>query len=125
MTDITVTTSVCLLFESLFTPEKVKFDAPLEEQMQLLNMLFLFSFAWSLGGSCDSASMAKMNTFLSQRFADIKPPGSLFEYWVDYGERKWHNWEEIVPPFSYSSTMAFFDMLVPTIDTGTFWLLQL
>lgn len=60
------------------------------------------------------------SAFLGLRFPDAKPPGSMFEYFIDTPERKWKSWEDIVPPFAYVPATPFFEILVPTIDTVRF-----
>ena len=61
VTDITVTTSVCRLFEALFSPDKVNFAMPfVTELTPLLQQIFVFAMAWAFGGSMDAASQAKL-----------------------------------------------------------------
>jgi dynein heavy chain len=120
MTEVAVSTSICQLFAALFNPTRQDFAATNDEVIQHLNMCFIFAFAWSFGGSLDAETAVKMNAFLTDKkkgFQDNKPPGNLFEYWIEPKSRTWKSWEDIVPAFQYSASTPYFDMLVPTIDT--------
>ena len=39
---------------------------------------------------------------------------------MDFEMRRFDSWERIVPMFRYNKQMAFFDILVPTVDTVRF-----
>jgi dynein heavy chain len=118
MTEVAVAASVCELFSALFDPARTNFAAAYDEVVSFMNMNFIFSMAWSFGGSMDAASMAKLNAFLFKAFnKEEKIPPNLFEVWVDPLSKAWKNWEDIVPAFVYNASTPYFDMLVPTIDT--------
>ena len=46
--------------------------------------------------------------------------GDLWSCYVDFDMRRLDSWERIVPMFRFNKEMAFFDILVPTMDTVRF-----
>ena len=50
--------------------------------------------------------------------------GDLFSYFVDFETRRLEPWEKIIPSFKYSSSVPYFDLLVPTVDTVRFGFLM-
>lgn len=43
---------------------------------------------------------------------------------MDFDTRRLEPWEKIIPSFKYSSTIPYFDLLVPTVDTVRFGFLM-
>ena len=116
--DITIATSLCKLFEALFQPAAVKFStATSEEITSLVNLTFIFSFVWAVGGSLDANSAIKFNSYLTTLFETNRPSGAFIDYYVDFETRQWRPWEELVPAFEFEPSTSYFDLLVPTINT--------
>ncbi|MGH0156714.1 UNVERIFIED_CONTAM: hypothetical protein FKN15_032047 [Acipenser sinensis] len=50
---------------------------------------------------------------------------SLYDFHFDGEQKKWMPWSKLVPKYTHSPEVRFFDILVPTIDTTrTNWLLE-
>ncbi|MFT7804825.1 dynein heavy chain 12, axonemal [Arapaima gigas] len=97
---------------------------------------FAFSMVWSVGGSCDTDSRSKFDTFLreivSGRSADHPIPaavgkwdcnfnekGLVYDYFYEFkGKGRWIHWNEAIKNVSLGdSKTKVQDIIVPTIDT--------
>ncbi len=115
---VNVATSLCSIFESLFTEKNgINFADPLDTLKPITKLVFVFSYVWSVGGPIDEPSRAPLSNFFATLFADCKPAGNLYDYFVDMKERQWAEWNTIVTLFEYNQTMPYFQMVVPTLDT--------
>ncbi|KAJ7381904.1 Dynein heavy chain 6, axonemal [Desmophyllum pertusum] len=129
--DINKVTTMCCLLESFFFPEKggPDFNMDTNKLNSLICTTFLFTFLWSMAGNLVETSMDAFDTFARDLFSDtqdVKLPGSgdLFSYFVDFDTRRLEPWEKIIPSFKYNSEIAYFDLLVPTVDTVRFGFLM-
>jgi dynein heavy chain len=119
--DINLVTSLCSLFEALFTTENgVDFDDTIDDLNMLVEMLFAYCMTWSLGGALDSESREKFSKHMLETFVNIRPTGTFFSAFVDVREKVWTPWEAVVPEFNYDSAVPYFQLLVPTVDTVRF-----
>lgn len=116
--DIQVTASLCSLFEALFTSENgVDLGDPFDDLKLIVELVFAFSFAWSIGGSLDGESLKQFSKYCMELFVNVRPPVSFFDSYVDIRERSWKSWDSIIPSFEYDSKCSYHQMIVPTIDT--------
>ncbi|KAF6265404.1 dynein heavy chain 6 [Scenedesmus sp. NREL 46B-D3] len=126
--------------------DKNKTTVKLDNTSTCLDALFLFSLIWSIGATCDRASTAKFSTLLRQLLAgkvtaaaersdfDLGPglaisypeqllstqlpeEGTVFEYNFDKEACSWMHWMAGTGTVSIPESLAFTDILVPTIDT--------
>lgn len=86
--------------------------------------MWIWSNLWSIGSNFMEASRVILEKHLRKiinglEFSEL-PEGNLYEYRVDPETRVWEKWEKIIPPFIYSPSMSFYDMLVPTSDSVRF-----
>ena len=72
---------------------------------------------WSIGAILNTKDSKLFNKFVSNLFVNIRPPGSLYDFYVDINKKSWINWNTIVPKFNYNKDIPYFQMLVPTTDT--------
>ena len=115
---IQLATSMSSLFTSLFIKAAVDPNQDVATINKLTNKLFAFSLAWSVGGSIHGEYMDAFAEKIGDQLSDICNTGaaSIFEVFVDEsGEFK--KWETVVPTFAYDSTVPYFNMVVPTVDT--------
>jgi dynein heavy chain, axonemal len=125
--DIQLATSLALLFQSLFKPERgVNFSKPEDELLKLVDRIFAFSFFWSVGGSINYPFWEKFDEFTRELFdsegiqLQLPPTGLIFDYMVDIPNNQFTSWNSTVPAFSYIEGMPYFQMVVPTVDTVRF-----
>ena len=98
-----------------------------ERQKKALTKVFIYSLAWSYGGSIDSAHHSSFEVYLGTAFniSDL-PKTSIFDNhlqetpeMLDYA-----TWSSSLPKFDYDPNKSFFEFVVPTKDTVRFsWLL--
>ena len=99
-----------------------------ERQKKALIKIFIYSLAWSFGGSIDSQHYSSFEVYLGTAFnmSDL-PKTSIFDNqlvntpeMLDYA-----TWTQNLPKFEYSADKSFFELVVPTKDTVRFsWLLK-
>uniref|UniRef100_A0A7S2SR52 AAA+ ATPase domain-containing protein n=1 Tax=Mucochytrium quahogii TaxID=96639 RepID=A0A7S2SR52_9STRA len=126
--------SLCKLFESLLRPEMgvnlFNEDASKNmkeaEAKKLVDKLFLFSLVWSIGGAISFEGWDGFNEMIREEFdqKDVKTQmpamGMVYDYWVDMEAEpagRWKHFEEIIPDFHYDSSLPYFQLLVPNVDT--------
>uniref|UniRef100_A0A383V949 AAA+ ATPase domain-containing protein n=1 Tax=Tetradesmus obliquus TaxID=3088 RepID=A0A383V949_TETOB len=126
--------------------DKNKTAVKLDDTSACLDLLFLFSLIWSLGATCDRPSSVKFDAFLRQLVAgkvtaaaersdfDLGPgltisypeqllstqlpqEGTVFEYSFDKDTCSWVHWMAGVGAVSIPESLAFTDIVVPTMDT--------
>jgi dynein heavy chain len=116
--DIQIASSLCSLFEALFTSDNgVDLSDPLEDLKLVVELVFAFSFAWAVGGALDSDSSKQFSKLCMEQFVNVRPPVSFLDSYVDIREKSWKSWDSIVPSFEFDAKQPYFSMLVPTIDT--------
>lgn len=125
--DIQLATSLAYIFQSLFRSQKgVDFKRPQEELFKLIDRLFAFAFFWSVGGSINYTYWEKFDEFARELFESegvalqLPPTNLIFDYMVDIGTTQFVAWQSIVPGFQYQPDVAYFQMVVPTVDTVRF-----
>ena len=109
--------SLTILFDSLC--RKNRDNVNNENMAQMIDMWFLFSLTWSLGGSLGTEDRKKFDSLLREMDALFPPTDTVFEYTIDYKKSAWMMWEEKLPQQTYRppADTPFFKILVPTIDT--------
>lgn len=86
--------------------------------------IWIWATLWSIGSNFMEASRVLLERHMrklveNHENADL-PPESLWEFRVNPDLKVWEKWEKIIPPFIFSPSMPFFEMLVPTSDTVRF-----
>ncbi|MGH0114673.1 UNVERIFIED_CONTAM: hypothetical protein FKN15_033990 [Acipenser sinensis] len=121
----------------------VMLDALLEKDVDdpdVLECYFLEALYCSLGGSLLEAGKVKFDEYIKKLAGmstvhdekTLAGPGelpgqlpSLYDFHFDGEQKKWMPWSKLVPKYTHSPEVRFFDILVPTIDTTrTNWLLE-
>ncbi|KAI8619311.1 dynein heavy chain and region D6 of dynein motor-domain-containing protein [Chytriomyces sp. MP71] len=123
--NINLVISLCNLLATFFVKEKdIDFNGDILELKPLLNHIFMFCYAWSLGGNLADGNQEKFDTFLrdlldSTPLSEFSMPSanSIFSYYVDLKAKSFAVWDDIVPSFTYSKDIPYFQMIVPTADT--------
>ncbi|KAL7754402.1 hypothetical protein RI367_000383 [Sorochytrium milnesiophthora] len=120
VTEIHTVRNLKVIFEAVWEVEKevIITDTNSPEFAKQLEQLFLFTVIWSLGGSLTEDGRKKFDMRLREIDAQVPSKDTVFEYLVDLGKNKWTHWEEKLPSgWRYSTTIPFYRILVPTVDT--------
>ncbi|WIA13292.1 hypothetical protein OEZ85_006876 [Tetradesmus obliquus] len=101
------------LFDALATKDNgVSLEEGPEAFATTVELWFLFSLIWGLGGSLDEEGRKKFDRFM--REMDTRYPSSetVFEYYVDVKNRQWLNWDtKLSGSFKPRKTMTLQSML--------------
>ncbi|XP_001850815.2 dynein heavy chain 6, axonemal [Culex quinquefasciatus] len=83
--------------------------------------LFTWCILWSFGGNLLDESKVGFEKFMRSIFSEsdtaLLPEGSLWDYRINTAAKNWEKWAAIHPQFDYNPNIAYFDLLVPTLDT--------
>jgi dynein heavy chain len=127
--DIGKVATLCTLLEQLIGVETSKLDVMLTEDNADdihagIVICFLFATTWAIGGNLNQQFHEPFDTYIREEFADTKGAripglGLMYDFYVNFEQTPpaFDKWEAIVPKFTYSLTMEYFDMLVPTTST--------
>ncbi|KAM4809142.1 dynein axonemal heavy chain 6 [Rhinophrynus dorsalis] len=121
--DISKVNTLCCLLESLLLGKggpDLKMDP--SRLNSIICQTFVFCYLWSVGGNLTENYWDAFDTFVRQQFEDnpeakLPTSGDLWSVYMDYDTKRLDPWERIIPSFKYSSSVPFFEMLVPTTDT--------
>jgi dynein heavy chain len=85
---------------------------------RMMELWFLFSLIWSIGGGIDEESRKKFDMFVRELEGQFPHKDTVYEYFVDPQKKGWSLWEEKLPPsWKYPPNAPFYKILVPTVDT--------
>ena len=110
--------SFCKLYDAVATPQNgVKFGD--ENCNKFIEMWFMYSVAWSLGGAADEAGRKKLDQYIRELDAQLPAKGTLYDFFVDVTKVQYTPWDEKVnaKPWRPLPDAPFFKLLVPTIDS--------
>ena len=110
--------SLCNLFDSVSTVENGVDPQEPESYGRLIELWFLFSIIWSLGGSLTDASRKKFDMFLREIEGQFPSKDTVYEYVVDKQNKAWSSWEDrLSAGWRYPTNIPSYKIFVPTIDT--------
>ncbi|KAJ3226918.1 Dynein heavy chain 6, axonemal [Clydaea vesicula] len=123
--DLNLVGSVCRLLTTFLTKTKeIDFTMNAVELRVLFGHIFIFCYAWGLGGNLADGSQENFDSFMHDLFEttniqDVPLPSSnsIFCYYVDLRTRAFNLWDDLVPTFKYETGIPYFQMIVPTTDT--------
>ena len=97
-------------------------DVALDELRPLLAHLFVFSYAWALGGNLVHTLREAFHAHTRDAFAGLLalPEGPLLDYYVEVQpghQPAFRPWASAVPAFRRPNTSLQQQILVPTVDT--------
>ena len=120
--DINLVQSLLSLFQSIFSTENgMQFKTSTEEDLTILaNLVFVFSYAWSLGGNLTIETQEAFDAVMREQFESLVPiPGAqtMFYYYVDLQDKVFRKWVDVVPEYTYSKDTPYVQIIVPTVDT--------
>ena len=128
--DIQLVISLCKLLQSLLRVENgVVFSQPIDDLLNLVDKLFVFSLVWTVGASCVYTYWQIFSDITRELATSICPDygmpteSMVFDYYIvinDHPGGEFRLWTETVPAFVYDVTVPYFSMVVPTVDTSRF-----
>lgn len=120
-----------VMFNSLvdFAGGRDKLEKMEKADLELyFNLILIFSFIWSVGGNLFDGqpwnSRQKYSQFIKSKilkvFTSFPFEGDIYDYFIDFENKEFKAWNDVVPEFVYDSNVPFFNILVPTADTVKF-----
>ncbi|XP_071797739.1 dynein beta chain, ciliary isoform X1 [Asterias amurensis] len=110
---------LCYLLEVLLTPE----TTPPDCSKELYELYFVFACVWAFGGAMFQDQLVDYRVEFSKwwvtEFKTIKFPGqgTVFDYYIDPGSKKFIPWTEMVPKFELDPEIPLQAVLVHTAET--------
>ncbi|KAJ3321161.1 Dynein heavy chain 2, axonemal [Blyttiomyces sp. JEL0837] len=84
----------------------------------MIELWFLFSLIWSLGGSLTDESRKRFDMFLREIEGQFPSKDTVYEYVVDKQNKTWASWEDkLQAGWRYNPALPYYKIFVPTIDT--------
>lgn len=99
----------------------------------------LFALTWTVGGTLDSDSRVKFDTFIRSLLTGknesfpypagagrwechLPADGTLYDYVYEYKQRgQWRQWAEMIRNESIPEDKSLKDLIIPTVDTARFF----
>lgn len=84
----------------------------------MVELWFLFSVIWALGGSLTDDSRRAFDSFLRGIEGQFPSKDTVFEYYVDKINKAWLPWEDKLPNgWRYATNIPYYKIFVPTVDS--------
>ncbi|KAJ3242061.1 Dynein heavy chain 2, axonemal [Chytriomyces hyalinus] len=116
--EISAVRSFTVLFDALATPENGVDVSDQDTYPRMIELWFLFSVIWSLGGSLTDESRKRFDMFLREIEGQFPSKDTVYEYLVDKQNKSWAAWEDkLQAGWRYSPNTPFYKIFVPTVDT--------
>ncbi|KAJ3206517.1 Dynein heavy chain 2, axonemal [Entophlyctis luteolus] len=116
--EIAAIKSFCVLFDSLAILENGVDTNDPDSYSRMIELWFLFSVIWSLGGTLTDESRKKFDMFLREIDGQFPSKDTVYEYLVDKQTKSWVPWEDkLQTGWRYSTGIPFYKIFVPTVDT--------
>lgn len=114
---------MCAILESLLTdPDSFHAVTENSKVRKYICQSFIFSYLWALGSNLIDSSKIKFEDLVFSQFeensdATISPGMELFNVYLNTANKRFENWNSIVPDFVYNKDTPYFELLVPTVDS--------
>ncbi|KAI8853504.1 dynein heavy chain, N-terminal region 2-domain-containing protein [Chytridium lagenaria] len=116
--EISAVRSLASLFDAVAVAENGVDPDDADSYPRMIELWFLFSVIWSLGGSLTEESRRRFDMFLREIEGQFPSKDTVYEYYVDKQNKTWLPWEEKLPTgWRYSPNIPYYKIFVPTIDT--------
>ena len=113
-------TNVMNFLEAFLRPE-YGFKGNREVKQKLINSIFVWCYAWGMGGALDQFGKERLDDTIKDIFKSVKVPsgGTSFDYWYEANKKEpnFVAWNDKVPVFEYDGSLPYFQLMVPTVDT--------
>ncbi|KAJ3024564.1 UNVERIFIED_CONTAM: Dynein heavy chain 2, axonemal [Siphonaria sp. JEL0065] len=116
--EIAAVKSFCILFDALATAENGVDPSDSDSYPRMIELWFLYSVIWSLGGTLTEESRKTFDMFLREIEGQFPSKDTVYEYLVDKQNKSWAAWEDKLPTgWRYQPGTPFYKIFVPTVDT--------
>jgi len=97
------------------------FKGTREAKQKLINSVFVWCYAWGLGGALNEYGKERIDDCVKDVFKSVKIPnsGTTFDYFYDASKKEpqFIAWKDRVQSFEYDPVLPYFQLMVPTVDT--------
>lgn len=120
---ISKVTMMCAILESILNdPDSFGGETENKKVQEYICQSFIFSYLWSLGSNLIDSSQSKFEELVFNQFKDnsevnISPEMKLLNVYLHAVNKKFENWNSIVPDFEYNKNTPYFELVVPTVDS--------
>ncbi|KAI9348792.1 dynein heavy chain and region D6 of dynein motor-domain-containing protein [Zopfochytrium polystomum] len=122
--NLNLVASLCKLITTFINRPDLDYTLQFSDIKSLFSHIFVFCYVWSLGGNLADGYQDSFDSFVRESLdanpiPDVHLPstGNVFSFFVDFKNRGFTSWDEMVPQFEYSSETPYFKMIVPTPET--------
>ncbi|KAJ3115964.1 Dynein heavy chain 2, axonemal [Phlyctochytrium bullatum] len=116
--EISAVRSLTSLFDAVAVAENGVNQEDADTYPRMIELWFLFSVIWSLGGSLTEESRRKFDMYLREIEGQFPSKDTVYEYYVDKQNKSWLPWEEkLSAGWRYNPGIPYYKIFVPTIDT--------
>jgi dynein heavy chain len=113
-------TNVMNFIEAMLRPE-YGFKGTREVKQKLINSIFVWCYAWGMGGALDQFGKERIDDCVKDIFKSVKIPntGTTFDYFYECSKKEsaFIPWKDKVKPFEFNPNLPYFQLMVPTVDT--------
>ena len=119
MTEWSMVNTLCKMLEVLLTPANTPEGCPKEDY----ELYFVWAAVWAFGGTMFKDQLVdyreEFSKWWTTEFKNIKFPssGTVFDYYIPPGEKKFVPWTQMVPSFTYDPEIPLSAALVHTEET--------
>jgi dynein heavy chain len=122
--DAQLAINFCNILNALFLMHEGRLDSDTDKRvdalLELLPMFAGFSFCWGLCGAQSEASQEKIDEFARTEFGDVfaafPRDATVFEFVLDFNERRLVRWGSVVPAFSPAFAKPLASVFIPTTE---------
>lgn len=111
----------CYLADYIETEIKKVSDEKVDDLLQMIAPLFMFSFIWSHGCTTTLDGRIKFDAFcrklLPEFGVNIPTDGLVYDYKFDQSKKEWVKWFETIKEYEVNTKASFEQIVVPTNDS--------
>jgi len=114
--------NLCKLFDAIIPKKKGKEDV-LDDYAKVMERCFIYSLAWSIGGSVDESSRKELDQVLRDIDATHCPSlsvsGTIYDFFVSIEKGgEWTLWEDKVPQnVKFDPNTSYNELVIDTVDS--------
>ncbi|KAG9397278.1 Dynein heavy chain and region D6 of dynein motor [Carpediemonas membranifera] len=117
--ELSTVKSLMDLYDILGTPENGLDPADADMFGRMVELWFVFSLVWSIGGVLNDSSRRKFDLVVRDLEGQFPAKDTVFEYFVDPRRKVWAPWDDKVPgQWRPPAHIPVHKVIVPTVDTA-------
>src|SRR5690606_16144022 len=86
-----------------------------EEKIEVVNLVYIFSFVWSIGGNIMESNRESFDEFVRDKFSTLVSmpgTGTVYNYYIDIEARAFKKWIDLIQPFQYDKKLPFHQVIL-------------